>query len=101
LTARENLRFFGRSQVALQPGLSFRFWGATGPGHGPWSKAPVRPSGGMAGAPVTGALVFLAIPNKEVHAAILEAADSLDGRVVVDISSNTVDVGTFDGLTMD
>jgi predicted dinucleotide-binding enzyme len=55
----------------------------------------------MAGAPVTGALVFLAIPNKEVHAAILEAADALDGRVVVDISSNTVDVGTFDGLTMD
>ncbi|HET7139133.1 MAG TPA: NAD(P)-binding domain-containing protein [Arthrobacter sp.] len=57
-------------------------------------------TGGLAGAPITGAIVFLAIPHKEVHAAILESGDHMDGRVVVDIS-NPVDVSTFDRLTTD
>jgi predicted dinucleotide-binding enzyme len=55
-------------------------------------------TGGVTGAAITGAIVFLAIPHKEVHNAILEIGDSLDGRVVVDIS-NTVDVRNFDRLT--
>lgn len=55
-------------------------------------------TGGLTGAPVTGAIIFLAIPHKEVHNAILETGDLLDGRVVVDIS-NTVDVTNFDRLT--
>jgi predicted dinucleotide-binding enzyme len=55
-------------------------------------------TGGVIGAGITGAIVFLAIPHKEVHNAILEIGDSLDGRVVVDIS-NPVDVSNFDRLT--
>lgn len=54
-------------------------------------------TGGIVGAAVTGAIVFLAVPQKDVHDAIIEVGDSLDGRVVVDIS-NTVDVANFDGL---
>jgi predicted dinucleotide-binding enzyme len=38
------------------------------------------------------------MPHKEVHNAILEIGDSVDGRVVVDIS-NPVDVSNFDRLT--
>lgn len=55
-------------------------------------------TGGIIGVPVTGGLVFLAIPHGDVRNAILEAGDALDGKVVVDIS-NTVDVSTFDRLT--
>ena len=55
-------------------------------------------TGGVTGADITGAIVFLALPPKEVHNAILEIGDSLDGRVVVDIS-NPVDVSNFDRLT--
>lgn len=55
-------------------------------------------TGGIIGAPVTGGIVILAIPHREVRNAILEAGDSLDGKVVVDIS-NPVDVSTFDRLT--
>lgn len=55
-------------------------------------------TGGMTWVPVTGGIVFLAIPHREVRNAILEAGDALDGKVVVDIS-NTVDVSTFDRLT--
>lgn len=56
-------------------------------------------TGGMTGADVTGAIVFLAIPHNEVHNAILEAGDTLDGRIIVDIS-NPVDPATFDRLTV-
>ncbi|PTT65984.1 NADPH-dependent F420 reductase [Arthrobacter sp. HMWF013] len=56
-------------------------------------------TGGIVGADLTGAIVFLAIPHKEVHTAILKAGDSLDGRVIVDIS-NPVDPATFDQLTV-
>ncbi|WP_255771201.1 NADPH-dependent F420 reductase [Pseudarthrobacter sulfonivorans] len=55
-------------------------------------------TGGVTGAAITGAIVFLAVPHKDVHNAILEIGDSLDGKVVVDIS-NPVDVSTFDRLT--
>lgn len=55
-------------------------------------------TGGIMGAAVTGAIVFLAIPHREIHNAVLEIGDSLDGRVVVNIS-NTVDVSNFDRLT--
>ena len=54
-------------------------------------------TGGITGAAVTGAIVFLAVPHKDVHNAILEVGDSLDGRVIVNIS-NTVDVSNFDRL---
>lgn len=55
-------------------------------------------TGGVIGAGITGAVVILALPHKEIHNAILEAGDTLDGRVVVDIS-NPVDVSNFDRLT--
>ncbi|GAB4098341.1 NADPH-dependent F420 reductase [Sinomonas halotolerans] len=54
-------------------------------------------TGGITGAPLEGGLVFLAIPYAEVHNAVLELGDGLEGRVVVDVT-NTVDVATFDGL---
>lgn len=57
-------------------------------------------TGGIIGADITGAIVFLAIPHNEVHDAVLESGDFLDGRVVVDIS-NPVDYSTFDRLTVE
>ncbi len=56
-------------------------------------------TGGVTGGVITGAIVFLAVPHHEVHDAILESGDSIEGRVVVDIS-NPVDVATFDRLTV-
>lgn len=55
-------------------------------------------SGGVTGAPIEGGVVFLAIPHKETHNAILENADGLGGKVVVDIS-NPIDYSNFDALT--
>lgn len=54
---------------------------------------------GEAAVTVTGDVVVLAVPYGAVDAVIAERGDSLDGKIVVDIT-NPVDFATFDSLTV-
>jgi NADPH-dependent F420 reductase len=54
---------------------------------------------GDAAIAVTGDVVVLAVPYGAVDAVIAERGDSLDGRIVIDIT-NPVDFATFDSLTV-
>ncbi|MBW4094547.1 MAG: NAD(P)-binding domain-containing protein [Acidobacteria bacterium] len=53
--------------------------------------------GGAEGAAVEGGIIFLAVPYSEAIKTVQIYGDTLDGRVVVDIS-NPVDFATFDHL---
>lgn len=54
-------------------------------------------SAGTVGDPIEGEIVFLAIPYSETRNAIESLGDTLEGRVVVDIS-NPANVPGFDGM---
>lgn len=54
-------------------------------------------SGGHAGNPIDGSIVFLAVPYKETKNLIAEYGEGLNGKIVVDIS-NPVDVASFDRM---
>ena len=55
-------------------------------------------SGAYIGSPFTSDVVVLAVPHSSTREIVLEYADGLDGKVVVDIS-NPVDYSTMDRLT--